>query len=83
MTAEELNVLQQRVIAVAAAVNSLRDELMQRIAERTGLLIAANNDETRGAIKALQEILNLPATLQSERDQMTAALSNEPDADFS
>lgn len=83
MTPEELQELKARASAVTGAVSVLQGELMRLIAERIALLITNNDEQTRGGIKALQEILDLPAVLQSERDQMTTGLSNAPDPDFS
>jgi hypothetical protein len=52
-------------------------EMQAQICELTGSLIAQNNDETRGRIKALQAILNLPEALHQEREGLTAALSEQ------
>lgn len=54
-------------------------EVKSRIEELTRQLITQNNDETRGRIKALQDLLDLPVALQQEREGLTAALS-DPDA---
>lgn len=52
-------------------------ELDQRIAELTAQLVNADNEQTRGRIKALHDIKNLPVALQAERDGIRAALSQE------
>ncbi len=49
-------------------------ELNERIATLTQSLISQNNDETRGRIKALIDLTELPVTLQQERDCITAEL---------
>jgi DNA anti-recombination protein RmuC len=52
-------------------------EVKGRIEELTQQLITQNNDETRGRIKALQDLLDLPVALQQEREGLTAALSDQ------
>lgn len=47
-----------------------------RIAELTLQLINNDNEQNRGRIKALLEIKNMPETLQSEREGISAALSD-------
>ncbi|WP_219116093.1 hypothetical protein [Janthinobacterium sp. UMAB-56] len=54
-------------------------EIQQRIDDKTVQLIGENNEQTRGAIKALRDLLELPAALLHERDHISAALS-DPDA---
>jgi hypothetical protein len=52
-------------------------EIESAIKQKTESLISQNNEETRGAIKALQDLMNLPETLQQEREGLIAALSEE------
>lgn len=49
----------------------------ERITERTNSLISENNEQTRGAIKELRALLDLPEALQQEREALTAALSEQ------
>lgn len=77
---ERLNYLTTTLDAVGSAWARLTPEIQRRIDEKTQKLISAESEQLRGAIKALQEILDLPATLQSERDHINAALSEESDA---
>lgn len=49
----------------------------ERIADHTNSLISENNEQTRGAIKELRALLDLPEALQHEREALTAALSDE------
>lgn len=55
-------------------------ELDLLITQQTDSLITQNNEETRGRIKALRDLRDLPSTLQSEREQYRAALSEQSDA---
>lgn len=47
------------------------------IAGRVEQLITKNDDEVRGRIKALRQLIDLPEALQQEREGITAALSDE------
>lgn len=49
--------------------------LQERIADHTNRLIGENNEQTRGAIKELRILIDLPAQLQSELSHLTAGLS--------
>ena len=53
--------------------------LNERIAGMVERLISQDNEQLRGAIKECRALLDLPMALQSERDQLSAALS-DPDA---
>lgn len=54
-------------------------EIKHRIAELTERLVAQNNEETRGAIKELRYLIDLPETLRSERDHLAAGLPEQSD----
>lgn len=56
-------------------------EVSRRIESLTLDLIAQNNEETRGRIKGLRDVLDMPASLASERDGISAALAQEAAAD--
>jgi hypothetical protein len=58
---------------------ALTMEVSERIENLTAELIGEDNEQTRGRIKALRELLNLPETLQQEREAITAGLSEESD----
>lgn len=79
MIAERITHL-ERLIA-APSWPALAMELDQRIGELTAQLVNTDNEQTRGRIKALHDIKNLPVALQAERDGIRAALSLE-DAAF-
>lgn len=81
MTHEEIGA---RVGQIGRTLDALRDawpslsaEIQSRIEDRTNALITANDEQTRGGIKELRNLLNLPETLQQEREGLTAALSDE------
>ena len=57
----------------------LTAEVVVRISDMTERLIAQDDEQTRGGIKALRELLNLPETLQHEREGITAGLSEDSD----
>lgn len=57
-----------------ATVSALLDE---RITKFTKELVNHNNEETRGRIKALEDLKELPAQLQSELEGIRAALSEQ------
>lgn len=48
-------------------------ELQKQIDSRIESLITQNNEETRGRIKALRDLMNLPETLEDERACILAA----------
>jgi len=66
---------------VAAGVERLQPEIAKKIAELTQALIAVNDENARGGIKALQWLLELPVQLQSELDHLKAGLSDTSDPD--
>lgn len=76
--------LEERLIQINALLPALQHPalaamLTARIAELTNKLIAQDNEQTRGAIKELRALLNLPDTLQHERDGITAGFSEQSD----
>lgn len=66
---------------VEAGIERLQPEITRKIAELTQTLIAVNDENARGGIKALQWLLELPIQLQSELDQLKAGLSDTSDPD--
>lgn len=65
-----------------AAWPALTAEIERIVAGRIDSLIIQDNPETRGRIKALRDLLNLPDELESERKALTAELP-ESDSAFS
>lgn len=55
-------------------------EIQYRIDILTERLVASNDEGVRGAIKELRQLIDLPNTLQQEREWLAAALSEESDA---
>ncbi len=80
MTAQaRLDYLNATLAALYGCWPHLVQEIQARIDSKTAQLIGENNEQTRGAIKVLRDLIDLPAALQQERDHITAALS-DPDA---
>lgn len=67
--------IEQALNVLAPAWGALSEYLTGRIREHTASLVSADNEQTRGRIKALQELLELPVTLQQERDGISAGLA--------
>lgn len=79
MTPEQrINEIAQWLEASKTAWPFFAEELRQRIATHTADLIGTDNEQTRGRIKALAAVLELPQTLSSELEGIRAGLS-EPD----
>lgn len=53
-------------------------ELQALIDSRIESLITQNNEETRGRIKALRDLMDLPGTLEAERAGILAAELPDP-----
>jgi hypothetical protein len=51
-------------------------EIQRNIDDLTAKLIRENNEETRGAIKALKQVLELKQTFQYEQQQIKESFSN-------
>lgn len=75
--AARLDYLNNTLAAFDTAWPKLAGEIQSRIDSLTLTLISANNEETRGAIKALRDLLNLPASLNYERDHINAELNGD------
>lgn len=56
-------------------------EIDQLIADLTEQLVNNDNEQTRGRIKALRGVKELPISLLTERDGIRAALSEQDAAD--
>lgn len=76
-----------RLIQVDAALAGTRlawpavcHEIKLLIADYTDALISQNNDETRGRIKALRDLMDLPEALEAERRSILAAELPEQDS---
>ena len=69
-----------RIEEIDAALQAIRPgwpffmaEVQALIDSRVESLITQNNEETRGRIKALRDLMELPATLEAERAGILAA----------
>lgn len=71
-----LDYLNTTLAAFDTAWPKLAGEIQSRIDRLTLKLISANDDETRGAIKELRDLLNLPDTLDYERRHIQSELKN-------
>lgn len=67
----------QGLQAIQSGWPFLLGELKTRIDELTASLINNNDEQTRGRIKALLAVTELPQTLATERESMSAALSEQ------
>ena len=56
-------------------------EISRQLTEHTASLIEADNEQTRGRIKALTAVIELPQTLRDERDGISAGLAEQAPAD--
>lgn len=56
-------------------------ELQERINALTLQLISQDSEQTRGRIKALRDLQDLPETLQQERDGIQAGLAEQAPED--
>lgn len=74
----------EQIDATLKAIQSgwpfLLAEVQTRIADETERLITQNNEETRGRIKALRDLMTLPDALEAERASILAAELPEPDS---
>lgn len=76
---------EQRIEQISAGLESIRggwpflSQLFKEEAERlTVELIGQDNEQTRGRIKALRELMELPEALIQERDGISAGLADAP-----
>lgn len=78
---ERLGELEQQLRAIEGGWPTIAALLQERIEALTTRLISGNDEETRGRIKALIELQQLPVTLQQERDGISAGLADQAPAD--
>lgn len=77
---DRLAQIERQLHAIQAVWPFLSALVQDRIDGLTAQLIAKNDEETRGRIKALQDLMELPVTLQQERDGISAGLSDSDPA---
>lgn len=78
---DRLTYINSTLAALDMAWPRIAAEIQALIDGKTLQLIGANDEQTRGAIKCLRELIDLPGTLQAERAGIEAALSEQSDAD--
>lgn len=81
MSDERIAQINRTLEAVKQGWPLLAEEIDARLGELTEQLINNDNEQTRGQIKALRWMKELPASLQSQRDSMSAALADQAAAD--
>lgn len=76
--------IKQRIADIGQGLQTIQSgwpfllgEINSRIDELTTSLVNNNDEQTRGRIKALIAIKELPLSLATERDGMSAALSEK------
>jgi hypothetical protein len=72
---DRLAQLDEQLRAMQGAWPVLAAVLQERITAHTAQLVSKNDEELRGRIKALQDLQNMPETLQQEREGIRAALA--------
>lgn len=76
---DRLNEIEEVMPLLASSWQRISVELRYRIDILTERLIASNDEQARGAIKELMQLIDLPATLKSERDYLAEGLSEQSD----
>lgn len=72
----ELNRINSTLDALRGAWPMLHLQLQSRMNDLVNRLIGKESEQTRGAIKEVRQLIELPQTLQQERESITAALSD-------
>lgn len=72
----DLNRVNASLDALRGAWPALHHILQSRMADLVNSLIGQESKQTRGAIKEVRQLIELPQTLQQERESITAALSD-------
>ena len=78
-TKARINHIRQTIEAMRNAWPFFMPEIEQMRADALEALIAKEDPEARGAIKALQRLIDLPETLKGELGQLERALEDLPD----
>lgn len=80
-TSQRISEIGEALQVMRPAWRHMQIELGERIRALTVQLVSQDSEQVRGRIKALQDILELPETLQQERDGLSAALSEQDAAE--
>jgi len=78
---ERIAEIQRTLEAIQNGWPFFRSLLDERLSGLTEALINNDNEQTRGAIKELRRLRDMPELLQQERDGISAALADEAAAD--
>lgn len=78
---DRINQISAGLERMAHAWPFVAGEIDARAKELIESLVNQDNEQTRGQIKALRWVLNLPSDLATERDGMGAALLDQSAAD--
>lgn len=78
---DRINQISAGLERMAHAWPFVAGEIEARAKELIESLLNQDNEQTRGQIKALRWVMDLPSTLAQERDGMSAALADEAAAD--
>jgi hypothetical protein len=78
----------ERIAQIARTLDAIRsgwpllvEEIDDRISALTEQLINNDNEQTRGAIKELRRVRDMPDSLNQEREGIQAALADQAAAD--
>lgn len=77
---ERLEHINRLLSGLGSVWHLLRAEIQARVDSLTDDLITRDDEQKRGAIKELRNLLELPEALIRERDGLAAALSEQSDA---
>lgn len=78
---DRINQITAGLERMAHAWPFISGEIEARVRDLIESLVNQENEQTRGQIKALRWVLNLPSDLATERDGMSAALAEQAAAD--
>lgn len=78
---DRINQISAGLERMAHAWPFVAGEIEARAKELIESLVNQDNEQTRGQIKALRWVMDLPSTLAQERDGMSAALLEQSAAD--
>ena len=71
----------KKLEAIKSAWPLIAAHIDDRLSELTEQLISNDNEQTRGAIKELRRLRDMPDSLKQERDGISAALADQAAAD--
>ena len=78
---ERISQITRTLDAIRSGWPLLTEEIDSRISALTEQLVNNDNEQTRGAIKELRRLRDMPDSLKQERDGISAALADQAAAD--